>query len=80
MTAAETGRATSKAHLEQLGRDGCGLLCVTGRGLAARGDMPEHFCKVSDMEKTEARPNRARSRGTAVRTYVQRLLLAWKRS
>ena len=36
MTAAETGRATSKAHLEQLGRDGCGLLCVTGTGLAGQ--------------------------------------------
>ena len=69
MTAAETGRATRKAYLEQLGRDGCGLLCVTGTGLGGpRGDMPEHSCKVSDMEKTEARPNRARSRGTAVRT------------
>ena len=37
MTAAETGRATRKAYLEQLGRDGCGLLCVTGTGLAGRG-------------------------------------------
>ena len=36
MTAAETGRATRKAYLEQLGRDGCGLLCVTGTGLAGQ--------------------------------------------
>ena len=80
MTAAETGRATRKAYLEQLGRDGCGLLCVTGTGLAGQRRHAGAFLQGHNMEKTEARPNRARSRGTAVRTYVQRLLLAWKRS